>query len=163
VSRHAARTALHAALLLSVTGAVAWATGTPLIFPSLGPTAYLLATQRTAARDQLARVVAGHAVGVVAGLLAYRLLASGVVVTADLPARSPELAAIVASGVLALALTGAVMLAADAVHPPACATTLIVSLGLLPTLREGVLIGVAVAVLVAAHVATTRMTPATAA
>jgi len=110
-------------------------------------------------RERLARIAGGHAVGVAAGLFAYRLLGPAVVVTADLPARSPALAALVASGVLALALTSAGMLVLDAVHPPACATTLIVALGLLPTLREGAPIVVAVCVLLAAHIATTRVTP----
>ncbi|WP_459194568.1 HPP family protein [Halosimplex sp. J119] len=159
MDRHAVQTSLHAGALLSVTGLVAWLTGTPFVFPSLGPTAYLLATQRTRSRDRLVQVVAGHAIGVVAGLGAYRLLGSGVVVTADLPPQSPALAALVASGVLALSLTSAGMLAFDAVHPPACATTLIVSLGLLPTVREGLLIVVAVCVLVGAHVLTTHATP----
>jgi CBS-domain-containing membrane protein len=79
-----------------------------------------------------------------------------VVVTASLPPRSPALAAVVASGVLALAVTSTAMLAIDAVHPPACATTLVVSLGVLPTLREGLFIVVAVLVLVAGHLATTH-------
>ena len=157
MNRHAVRTGAHASVLLSVTGVVAWTTGTAFVFPSLGPTAYLLASQRTRDRGRLARVVAGHVVGVAAGLLAYRTLAPGIVVTADLAARSPELAAVVASGACALAVTSAAMLALDTVHPPACATTLIVALGLLPTLREGVFITVAVVVLVAAHVATTRV------
>ncbi|QLH81439.1 HPP family protein [Halosimplex pelagicum] len=156
MSRFAVRTAVHAGALLAVTGAVAWLTGTPFVFPSLGPTAYVLATRRTADRSELARVVAAHVVGVAAGLFSYRLLADGVVVTADLAPRSPALAAVVASGVLALALTSAGMVATGAIHPPACATTLIVSLGLLPTLREGLLIAVAVCVLVAAHAVAVR-------
>ncbi len=162
MTRHAVQTAVHAGTLLAVTGVVAWLTGTPFVFPSLGPTAYLLATQRTLARDRLARVIAGHTVGVAAGLASYRLLAHGIVVTADLAPRSPALAAVVASGVLALALTSAAMLVLDTVHPPACATTLIVSLGLLGTVREGLLIVVAVCVLVGAHVVTTHATPDTA-
>jgi len=156
VSRVAVRTALHAGALLAVTGVVAWLTGTPFVFPSLGPTAYVLATRRTAGRSALARVVAAHVVGVAAGLGSYRLLADGVVVTADLAPRSPALAAVVASGVLALALTSAGMVATGAIHPPACATTLIVSLGLLPTLREGLLIAVAVCVLVGTHAVAVR-------
>ncbi|ELY64831.1 hypothetical protein C492_04845 [Natronococcus jeotgali DSM 18795] len=48
-------------------------------------------------------------------------------------------------------LTVGGMLATDTRHPPACATTLIVSLGLLSTFREGVLMIVAVVLLVAAH------------
>jgi len=149
--RNAVGAAVHAGALLALTGAVAWVTGTPFVFPSLGPTAYLLASQRTRDRGRLWRVVAGHVVGVVAGYLSYHALGAGVVVTADLAPRSPELAAVVASGVLALALTTAAMRALDAVHPPACATTLIVSLGLLPTVREGVLIVLAVVALVGAH------------
>lgn len=159
MSRIAARTAVHAGALLAVTGVVAWFTGTPFVFPSLGPTAYVLASRASAERSELARVVAAHVVGVAAGLGTYRLLADGVVVTADLAPRSPALAAVVASGVLALALTSAGMLATGAVHPPACATTLIVSLGLLPTLREGALIAVAVCVLVGAHALGVRVAP----
>ncbi|WP_436929698.1 HPP family protein [Halosimplex halobium] len=159
MSRLAVRTALHAGALLAVTGVVAWLTGTPFVFPSLGPTAYVLATRRTADRSGLTRVVAAHVVGVGAGLVAYRLLADGVVVTADLAPRSPALAAVVASGVLALALASAGMVATGAIHPPACATTLIVALGLLPTLREGLLITVAVCVLVGAHAFAVRAVP----
>jgi hypothetical protein len=160
VTRTALWTALHAGTLLAVTGVVAWASGTPFVFPSLGPTAYVLATRRTRTSRALTRIVAGHAVGVGAGLLAYNALAGGVVVTADLAPQSPELAAVVSSGVLAVALTSAGMLVLDAVHPPACATTLIVSLGLLPTVRDGALILVAVAVLVGSHAAATRAVPA---
>ncbi|WP_135362858.1 HPP family protein [Halosimplex halophilum] len=157
MNRHAVLTGVHAGILLGVTGVVAWLTGTPFVFPSLGPTAYVLVSQRPLAPERLRRIVAGHGIGVVAGLLAYHLLASGVVVTADLAPRSPALAAVVASGVLALVLTSTGMLAFDAVHPPACATTLIVALGLLPTVREGFLIVAAVLVLVAGHVVALRL------
>jgi len=162
VDRHAVRTALHAGVLLSVTGVVPWATGTPFVFPSLGPTAYLLATQRTRYRGRLADVAVAHLLGVVAGLVAYHLLAGGVVVTAELAAGSAALGRVVASGVVALMVTSAGMLGVDAVHPPACATTLIVALGLLPTVFEGGLIVGAVCVLVATHLAATRLTPETA-
>ena len=51
---------------------------------------------------------------------------------------------IVASGVVSIGLTTALMFAARANHAPACATTLIVSLGVLPGLADGALIMVAV-------------------
>lgn len=63
---------LYAGLLLVLLATVAWATGRPFVFPSLGPSAYALATDgegRLSAR----RVIGGHAVGVVAGLTAYHL------------------------------------------------------------------------------------------
>lgn len=159
MSRLAARTAVHAGGLLAVTGVVAWLSGTPFVFPSLGPTAYVLATRQTRDGAAFARIVAAHAIGVVAGLAAYRWLADGVVIVADFAPRSPALAAVVASGVLALALTSAGMVALDAVHPPACATTLIVSLGLLSTVRDGALIVVSVCVLVGSHALAVRTGP----
>jgi hypothetical protein len=35
--------ALRSALFLAITGIIAWLLGQPMIFPSLGPTAYVLA------------------------------------------------------------------------------------------------------------------------
>jgi len=52
-----------------------------------------------------------------------------------------------ASGTLATALTSALMIGTRSVHPPACATTLIVSLGLLSTPMEGGIIVGAVTML----------------
>jgi hypothetical protein len=53
--------------------------------------------------------------------------------------------------VLSVVATSWGMVAADAVHPPACATTLIVSLGLLSTPLEVAIIVASVVVLVAVH------------
>lgn len=71
MTRQAVRTGLHAGVLLAVTGVVAWVTGTPFVFPSLGPTAYLLASQRTRNRGRLGRVVAGHVVAVLVLVAAH--------------------------------------------------------------------------------------------
>jgi hypothetical protein len=48
------------------------------------------------------------------------------------------------SAVVSVILTTAFMLIAHATHSPACATTLIVSLGLLPGVTDGMLIMTAV-------------------
>ena len=56
-----------------------------------------------------------------------------------------------ASGVVSIALTTAAMLAARANHAPACATTLIVSLGVLPGFLDGALIMAAVAGMFLTH------------
>lgn len=150
------RATVHAAVLLAVTAAVAVATGLPFVFPSLGPSAYALAVAR---RGEVGPgvVLGGHAVGVVAGLAAHHALAPGLVVTADLAANSLPAYRLGASAVLSVGLTTAGMLATGRVHAPACATTLIVALGFLPTLRDGAVILLAVAALVAADAALTTL------
>ena len=147
------RRGVVAGALVAVAGALAWVSGFPFIFPSLGPTAYLLAVRPTAPTAHPRRVVGGHAVGVVAGLVAFHLCAPEIAVTATLAPLSMAGLRIVASGVLATALTAGGMLATDLRHAPACATTLIVALGLLPTLSEATGIIAAVVVLVGVHVA----------
>lgn len=103
------------------------------------------------------RVLGGHLIGVLAGLAAYHALASGLVVTAASPPLAGEQLRLVASGAVALALTTGGMRATRTVHPPACATTLIVSLGLLPSLADGAVVMLAVGALFGAHVAGRRL------
>ena len=144
-------TSLYAGLLFTVLAAVSWATGQPFVFPSLGPSAFALAFDRRAERNRAARIVGSHLIGGVAGFAAWRLLADGAVLTATPPAFSAEGLWLAASAVLSLVATSWAMIATDAVHPPACATTLIVSLGLLTTPTEVAIIVVSVLVLVAFH------------
>ncbi|MFP8951358.1 HPP family protein [Natrialbaceae archaeon A-arb3/5] len=144
-------TTLHTGLLLSTTAAMAWLSGFPMLFPSLGPSAFVLALFQDSDATSPRRVVGGHAIGVVAGLLAYTLFASGISMTAAAEPGSIDGLRLAASGVVATTLTAGGMLATDTRHPPACATTLIVSLGLLSTPLEGALIVLTVVVLVVAH------------
>jgi hypothetical protein len=144
-------TSLYAGVLFTVLGLIAWASGQPFIFPSLGPTAFILAFDRRGERTQSVRIVVSHLVGGIAGLLAYSLLASGVALTADPAAFSPGGLRLAASGVVSIVLTSWGMIATDSIHAPACATTLIVSLGLLSTpLQVAIIVG-SVCVVVAVH------------
>ena len=132
---------LHAALLLAIAGLAAWLTGVPALFPSLGPSAFVLAARERGPTPRT--VLGGHAVGVVCGLFTYAVVAALFSVpTTPLDFHPPWL---VVSGVVAVGLTSTGMLALDAVHPPACATTLIVALGLMSTPREAALVLPAVA------------------
>jgi len=150
-SRRRLGTSVYAGVLFTVLGAVAWLSGQPFVFPSLGPSAFLLAFERRGDRRRLARIVASHCIGGVAGLLAYTLLGAGVTLTATPPPGSAAGLHLVASGVCSIVLTSWGMIATDTNHAPACATTLIVSLGLLSTPGQVVIIAVSVVVLVAAH------------
>lgn len=144
------RSSLYAGVLLTVVGLLAWATGRPFVFPSLGPSGYVLATTSSDAVTPR-RVVGGHLLGLGAGLLTYHTLASGFVITTTAPAFSLAQLRLVASGVVAVALTTGTMLRTDLVHPPACATTLIVALGLLPSLVEAGIVVASVLLLVGVH------------
>ncbi|WP_049924416.1 HPP family protein [Halopiger djelfimassiliensis] len=144
-------TTIHTGLLLSTTAAVAWLSGLPMLFPSLGPSAFVLALFQDSDATAPRRVIGGHAIGVAAGLLAYHLLAAGISMTNSPAPGSIAGLRLAVSAVLATTLTAGGMLATGTRHPPACATTLIVSLGLLSTPLEGALIVLAVVVLVVAH------------
>lgn len=127
---------------IAIMAAAAYATGAPFIFPSLGPTAFLLFYSPTTPAASPRNTVLGHLVGAGAGYLALVLF--------GLTAAGPALATSVSAGrvgaaALSLALTSGLMIWWRVPHPPAGATTLIVSLGIL---REpwqlGVLMGAVV-------------------
>lgn len=139
-------TSLKSALFIGILGSVAWITGAAFIFPSLGPTAYLLAFDNKLAHS--ARVViGGHFCGVTGGLISYFLIVDPhniQLLTEPLSAAGFQLAA---GSAVALGITVLMMLYLNVSHPPACATTLIISLGFLPTLYNSFIIIVAVSIL----------------
>lgn len=149
--RHRVGTSLYAGLLFTTLGVIAWGSGQPFIFPSLGPTAFVLAFDRQSDRTQHDRIIGGHLIGGIAGLLAWTVVAPGVSITATPPPFSVEGVRLAASATVSIVLTSWAMIVSDAIHPPACATTLIVSLGLLSTPgRVGIIVG-SVTILVLSH------------
>ncbi|MDQ2050094.1 HPP family protein [Natronolimnohabitans sp. A-GB9] len=141
---------LHFILL----GGLAWGSGQPFLFPSLGPSAYLLATGEKPRAEGAYHVVGGHAVAAVCGLIAYLVFADGLVVTEAFEQGerfSSEVGLLVVSGVVSMVLTTIGMLWTNTNHPAACATTLIVALGLMSTAVEVGIIVVAVTILVWVH------------
>ncbi|SFR85584.1 HPP family protein [Halomicrobium zhouii] len=145
------RQAGRAGALLAGLGGVVWASGLPFVFPSLGPTAYLFATDPDGPESAPRRVVGGHALGVAAGLVAYHLVAGDVTLTAATGPGTLASLRLAVSGVVAVGLTTVGMLATDTGHAPACATTLIVSLGILSSPLEGAIIVLAVVALLVEH------------
>lgn len=140
------------AAALGVAGTIGVATKQPWLFPSLGPTLMVLAEtpHEPAARPR--HVLVGHLVGIGAGVLA--LAVTGL---RDHPSAVQEGVSSrrVLAVCLAVALTALVLQLLRCAHPPAGATTMIVSLGILKTdaqLRTMVL-GVGLVTLVAVLVA----------
>ena len=117
-------------LALAVSGLAAYLTKQPLLFPSLGPAALLFFEQPMNAGSSPRNTLIGHLVAVLAGALCLALFGllddPSILVEGVTPLR-------IGAAALSLALTGAVLLLLRASHPPAGATVLIVSLGLLKT------------------------------
>ena len=124
---------------------VAYATGEPFVFPSLGPTAFLLFYTPLLPASSPRNTLGGHAIGAAAGYLAL--------VVFGLTDAAPALAtgvtgARVGAAALSLGLTSGAMVWARVPHPPAGATTLIVSLGILREPEQLLVLMVAVMLLV---------------
>jgi CBS-domain-containing membrane protein len=115
---------------IALMATVALVSGQPFIFPSLGPTAFLFFYTPMAPAASPRNAVIGHLIGALAGwvsLAAFGLLYAGPAVGGGVTV------ARVGAAALSLGLTSGLMVLLRAPHPPAGATTLIVSLGLLHT------------------------------
>lgn len=128
-------------LAIGLSGLWAWIVKEPLLFPSLGATAFLIFETPMAEVGSPRNTIIGHSVGVAAGALSLAIFgllhAPSVYVAGMTPARIGAVA-------LAVALTGGVLRVLRSAHPPAGATTIIVASGLLAHPRQwlDILIGV---------------------
>ena len=127
--------------LILLVSLVAWFSHKPIIFASLGPTAYELIEQphRSSARPY--NVIVGHLVAVLAGLTALYITHAWTV-----PAVSVSSVPLlrVWAAALAASLTVFATLATRATQPAALSTTLVVSLGAMQRWQDGALIMLAI-------------------
>jgi CBS-domain-containing membrane protein len=133
---------------------VALATGTPFVFPSLGPTAFLFFFDPRAPSASPHHAVIGHAIGIACGYGA--LLLFGLEHAGSALATGVDLRRVLAAA-LSLAATGALMILLKAAHPPAGATTLIVSLGAITRPLHLVTVELALVLLVLQAIAINRL------
>jgi hypothetical protein len=142
--KHVFATLGEGGLILAV-GAVGWLAHMPLIFASLGPTAYELVEKPNTPSARVYNIVVGHFIGMGAGFLSLWVLhawnspnveAAGFV-------SSPRLWA----AVLAVVITTAATLALKANQPAAPATSLLVSLGSMQRAHDALAIMAAVLIL----------------
>lgn len=128
---------LSEAALLFVAAAIAWLTHKPLIFASLGPTAYELVETPERKSAHPYNVVVGHLAGVLAAFFALWVTDAW---------SSPGISAgwigwpRVGAVVLASALTVMVTLLLKATQPAALSTTLLVALGVMQKWQDGFMI-----------------------
>jgi CBS domain-containing membrane protein len=121
-------TFLSGFITIALLAGVAMLSGTSFIFPSLGPTAFLFFFNPREPASTPRNAIYGHALGILCGWGALWLTGlenAGPALAEGVHARR------VLAAALSLAATGALMILCRVAHPPAAATTLIVSLGII--------------------------------
>jgi CBS domain-containing membrane protein len=141
-------------LTIALLALLAVITNSPFVFPSLGPTAYLLFIAPLAENSSPRNTILGHAIGLICGYAAFSMTGA-----ANLPfgVHAGVYWPRILAAALSLSTTGAFMVLLRASHPPAGATTLIVSLGIISKPNELVIIEVAVFLLVAQALVINRL------
>ena len=141
-------------ITIGLLGLLALLTGSPFVFPSLGPTAYLFFFSPLAEVSSPRNTILGHAIGLICGYAAFALVVASSPPFGMIPGvHGPRLLA----AALSLSATGALMALLRVSHPPAGATTLIVSLGIISQPKELVIIEAAVILLTVQAFAINRL------
>ncbi|MEP7125351.1 MAG: HPP family protein [Byssovorax sp.] len=140
-------------ITIAMLAGLAMATHTPFVFPSLGPTAFLFFFTPTLPTASPRNTLMGHAIGIFCGYGA--LLLMGLEHAPPAMMVGVDLHRVIAAA-LSLAATGALMILLKAAHPPAGATTLIISLGIVTRPSYLAVIEVAVALLTLQAIAINR-------
>jgi CBS domain-containing membrane protein len=133
-------------ITIGVLALLALVSRNPFVFPSLGPTAYLLFLSPLAKTSSPRNTILGHAVGLMCGYAAFIATGAGAL---PFGVHTGIFWPRILAAALSLSATGAFMVLLEISHPPAGATTLIVSLGIISKPRELIIIEVAVFLLVA--------------
>src|SRR3954447_5334819 len=120
-------------LTIALSGALAWLLDEPLVFPSLGATAFLFFETPMAEVASPRNTIIGHYVG---AATAYVWLLVFGLVNAPSALQTGFTADRAAAVALSVAFTGGILRLLRAAHPPAGATTVIVSAGLLHTASQ---------------------------
>lgn len=113
---------------IALSGLWAWALDEPLLFPSLGATAFLFFETPMAEVASPRNTIIGHLVAIAAAFVSLVIFG-----LTDAPSAFEEgvVPARIGAVALSVALTGGVLRLLRAAHPPAGATTIIVGSGLL--------------------------------
>lgn len=144
---HALYMLLGGFVTVAILALLAFATHNPFVFPSVGPTTYLFFFTPMAKSASPRNAILGHGIGLLCGYGA--LLVTGAVPSPIWP--------MIFSAALSLSVTGAVMILLRVSHPPAGATTLIVSLGLISRPRDLLILEIAVVLLAALAIGINRL------
>jgi len=126
----------------------------PLIFPSLGPTAFHYFSRQTAPSASPRNAIIGHLIGIIAGY--FSLVVTGLTTAGPAIANGVTWPRVIAAA-LSLGLTAGLMILLRASHAPAGATTLIISLGILTGPWQLVVLMIAIILLTLQAIAINRL------
>jgi CBS-domain-containing membrane protein len=132
---------VNGSLAIAILSLAAVVTNQPLIFPSLGPSAFLFFFQPSAVTSSPRNAIVCHGCGMLIGLGCYWM---SILLFGD----GTTVGQIVAAAI-SLGLISSLMIASGIAHAPAASTALIVSLGHMTRCQDGVAIVVAVILLAA--------------
>lgn len=135
---------INGCISIGLMAALALITRSPFVFPSLGPTAFLFFYTPRAPSASPRNTLVGHTIGVLAGY--FSLIVTGLTMAGPALAVGVTWPRVLAAA-LSLGLTAGLMVLCKSPHPPAGATTLIISLGILTRPWQLVLLLVAVVLL----------------
>jgi CBS domain-containing membrane protein len=144
---------INGCISIGLMSALALVTHSPFVFPSLGPTAFLFFYTPTAPSASPRNTIIGHAIGVLAGY--FSLVVTGLTTSGPALTVGVTWPRVIAAA-LSLGLTAGLMVLLKSPHPPAGATTLIISLGLLTKPWQLVLLMIAVMLLTLQAIAINR-------
>jgi CBS-domain-containing membrane protein len=119
-------TAINGALAILTIGLFAWLTDLPLMFPALGPSAFILFSAPLSPAAAPRNVVLGHLTSLASGWGIWHLMGalSGEVVSTEVGGWP-----LFCGTSLTLGISGLLMIRMSCPHPPACASGMIVALG----------------------------------
>jgi CBS-domain-containing membrane protein len=118
--------ATNGGIAILIIGALAWIIDLPLLFPALGPSAFILFSSPFAPAAAPRSVIMGHFSGIITGYMVWNgaTLVFGHPVSLEAGGWS-----LFISASLALAATSVLLVWLSCPHAPACATALIIALG----------------------------------
>jgi CBS domain-containing membrane protein len=145
---------INGCISIGLMAALALITRSPFIFPSLGPTAFLFFYTPRAPAASPRNTLVGHTIGVLAGY--FSLVVTGLTMAGPALAVGLTWPRVIAAA-LSLGLTSGLMVLFKSPHPPAGATTLIISLGILTKPWQLLLLLVAVVLLTLQALAINRL------
>lgn len=141
-------------ITIAILAGVAMVSHTPFVFPSLGPTAILLFYTPLSPTASPRHTIYGHAIGILCGY--GSLVLTGLHHAAPATIVGVDSSRILAAA-LSLAATSALMILLKSAHPPAGATTLIISLGIVTKPMYLLVIEIAVALMVIQAIVINRL------
>jgi CBS-domain-containing membrane protein len=144
---------MNSAISIAILATIAALSKEPFVFPSLGPTAFLLFYAALGTQSAPRNVFCGHLIGVLAGYLALVIFGLSTVPANLTDVTAPRVAAVT----LSLCLTLSLMVWLHVPHAPAGATTLIVALGLLRTPGQLTVLMIAVVLMIVQGIVINRL------